>query len=70
VPLFLTQALVPYMQHGGRIINASSGYTRVAAPTHVTYSATKGALNASTLALAPAPGASRHQCECSHAWSN
>ncbi|MGW4501067.1 SDR family NAD(P)-dependent oxidoreductase [Micromonospora sp. NPDC004336] len=53
VPLFLTQALWPHMRDGGRVVNISTGYTRIAAPTHPVYSATKAALNALTLALAP-----------------
>ncbi|MER7330889.1 MULTISPECIES: SDR family oxidoreductase [unclassified Micromonospora] len=57
VPLFLTQALWPHMRDGGRVVNISTGYTRIAAPTHPVYSATKAALNALTLALAPALGA-------------
>jgi NAD(P)-dependent dehydrogenase (short-subunit alcohol dehydrogenase family) len=56
-PLFLTQALAPSFRPGGRIVNISTGYTRVAAPTHPVYSATKSALNALTLALAPTLGA-------------
>ncbi|MFG3710685.1 SDR family NAD(P)-dependent oxidoreductase [Micromonospora sp. NPDC047730] len=57
VPIFLTQALWPHLRDGGRVINVSTGYTRIAAPTHPVYSATKAALNALTLALAPTLGA-------------
>jgi 3-oxoacyl-[acyl-carrier protein] reductase len=55
-PLFLIQRLAPSMGRNGRIVNISTGYTRVAAPTHPVYSASKAALNALTLALAPAFG--------------
>lgn len=51
-PLFLTQAVAPFMPAGGRVVNVSTGYTRVAAPTHVVYAASKAALNNLTLALA------------------
>ncbi|TGS50246.1 SDR family oxidoreductase, partial [Mesorhizobium sp. M3A.F.Ca.ET.201.01.1.1] len=37
----------------GRIINVSTGFTRIAAPTHPAYAASKGALETLTLALAP-----------------
>ncbi|MFP3802790.1 SDR family oxidoreductase, partial [Paraburkholderia sp. SIMBA_027] len=34
-------------------INVSTGFTRIAAPTHPAYAASKGALETLTLALAP-----------------
>jgi len=55
-PLFLMQELAPAFRDGGRIVNISTGYTRVAAPTHPAYAATKGAINTLGLALAPTFG--------------
>jgi NAD(P)-dependent dehydrogenase (short-subunit alcohol dehydrogenase family) len=55
-PLFLIQELAPAFREGGRIVNISTGYTRVAAPTHPVYAATKAALNNLGLALAPTFG--------------
>ncbi|MFC4337778.1 SDR family NAD(P)-dependent oxidoreductase [Salininema proteolyticum] len=56
-PLFLTQELAPQLADGsGRVVNISTGFTRIAAPTHVAYAASKGALNTLTLALAPVLG--------------
>ncbi|AKG33430.1 SDR family NAD(P)-dependent oxidoreductase [Paenibacillus durus] len=52
-PYFLTQAASPFIRNGGRIINISTGFTRVAGPTHTIYSASKGAIETLTLALAP-----------------
>ncbi|MHA7848997.1 SDR family NAD(P)-dependent oxidoreductase [Serratia sp. D1N4] len=49
---FLTQAASPHIREGGRIINFSSALTRIAAPTRPVYAASKGAINALTLALA------------------
>jgi Dehydrogenases with different specificities (related to short-chain alcohol dehydrogenases) len=52
-PYFITQAASPFIRNGGRIINISTGFTRVAGPTHTIYSASKGAIETLTLALAP-----------------
>ncbi|MFJ7638340.1 SDR family oxidoreductase [Peribacillus sp. NPDC097225] len=52
-PYFITQAASPFIRNGGRIINISSGFTRVAGPMHTIYSASKGAIDTLTLALAP-----------------
>jgi NAD(P)-dependent dehydrogenase (short-subunit alcohol dehydrogenase family) len=41
---FLTQALLPLIADGGRIVNLSSGLTRVSAPGFGAYSAVKGAI--------------------------
>jgi 3-oxoacyl-[acyl-carrier protein] reductase len=49
---FLIQAAAPHIRDGGRIINLSSALTRIAAPTRAIYAASKGAINALTLALA------------------
>lgn len=41
---FLTQALLPLIEDGGRIINLSSGLTRITLPGFGAYSAMKGAV--------------------------
>ena len=51
-PFFLTQALLPLMADGGRIVNFSSGLTRVSYPGFSAYSAAKGAVEMLTLYLA------------------
>ena len=56
-PFFLIQKVAEHMRDHGRIINISTGFTRVAAPTHPAYAASKGALETLTLALAPLFGA-------------
>lgn len=55
-PLFLIQEFAPRLRKGGRVVNISTGYTRVAAPTHPVYATTKAALNNLGLALAPVFG--------------
>jgi len=52
-PFFLIQAIADHIHDNGRIINISTGFTRVAAPTHPAYAASKGAIETLTLALAP-----------------
>jgi NAD(P)-dependent dehydrogenase (short-subunit alcohol dehydrogenase family) len=49
---FLTQALLPLLADGGRIINFSSGLTRIALPGFAAYSAAKGAIETLTLYMA------------------
>ncbi len=49
---FLTQALLPLMAKGGRIVNFSSGLTRVSYPGFSAYSAAKGAVEILSLYLA------------------
>ncbi len=49
---FLTQALLPLMGNGGRIVNFSSGLTRVSYPGFSAYSAAKGAIEILTLYMA------------------
>jgi NAD(P)-dependent dehydrogenase (short-subunit alcohol dehydrogenase family) len=49
---FLTQALLPLLADGGRIINTSSGLTRVSAAGFSAYSAAKGAVEILTLYMA------------------
>jgi NAD(P)-dependent dehydrogenase (short-subunit alcohol dehydrogenase family) len=41
---FLTQALLPLIADGGRIVNLSSGLTRVTFPGYAAYAAVKGAV--------------------------
>lgn len=55
-PFFLIQKFSDHINDNGRIINISTGFTRVAAPTHSVYAASKGALETLTLSLAPAFG--------------
>ncbi|MDQ0233245.1 SDR family NAD(P)-dependent oxidoreductase [Metabacillus malikii] len=52
-PYFITQAASPFIRNGGRIINISTGFTRVAGPMQSIYSASKGAIETLTLSLAP-----------------
>lgn len=52
-PFFLIQTVADHIRDNGRIINISTGFTRVAAPTHPAYAASKGAIQTLTLALAP-----------------
>lgn len=49
---FLTQALLPVLADGGRIINFSSGLTRVSFPGFSAYSAAKGAVEILTIYMA------------------
>jgi NAD(P)-dependent dehydrogenase (short-subunit alcohol dehydrogenase family) len=49
---FLTQALLPLLADGGRIVNFSSGLTRIAAPGFSAYSAAKGAVEVLTVYMA------------------
>ncbi len=49
---FLTQALLPLMKDGGRIVNISSGLTRFSFPGSAAYAAMKGAVEVFTRYLA------------------
>ncbi|QNH02767.1 SDR family NAD(P)-dependent oxidoreductase [Pseudomonas sediminis] len=49
---FLTQALLPLMTDGARIVNISSGLTRIAYPGFAAYSAVKGAVEVLSVYLA------------------
>jgi NAD(P)-dependent dehydrogenase (short-subunit alcohol dehydrogenase family) len=49
---FLTQALLPLIADGGRIVNLSSGLTRFAYPGYAAYAACKGAVEVMTRYLA------------------
>ncbi|MTT31432.1 SDR family oxidoreductase [Terrilactibacillus sp. BCM23-1] len=51
-PYFISQSLVQYIENNGRIINISSGVTRIAFPHMMVYSMTKGAMNTMTFTLA------------------
>lgn len=51
-PFLITQAALPRLVDGGRIINVSSVVTRVAFPDIIGYAMTKGAIDALTLNLA------------------
>src|SRR5262245_55799263 len=55
-PLFLIQELATRLRDGGRIVNITTGFTRIAAPTHPVLAATKAAVNNLTLAFAPVFG--------------
>lgn len=49
---FLTQVLLPIIADGGRIVNLSSGLTRMTIPGYTAYSAVKGAVEVLTRYLA------------------
>jgi NAD(P)-dependent dehydrogenase (short-subunit alcohol dehydrogenase family) len=49
---FLTQALLPLLADGGRIVNLSSGLTRVSYPGFAAYAAAKGAVEVLSIYLA------------------
>jgi NAD(P)-dependent dehydrogenase (short-subunit alcohol dehydrogenase family) len=49
---FLTQTLLPLLADGGRILNMSSGLTRVSFPGFSAYSAAKGAVEILTVYMA------------------
>ncbi|MEC9408313.1 MAG: SDR family oxidoreductase [Pseudomonadota bacterium] len=51
-PFFLTQALLPLLRDGGRILNVSSGLSRFCLPGHAAYGAAKGAVDVLTRYLA------------------
>lgn len=54
---FLTQALLPLIADGGRIVNLSSGLTRLALPGYAAYAAAKGAVEVLTRYMAKELGA-------------
>lgn len=49
---FLTQALLPLLADGGRIVNLSSGLTRITFPGYAAYAAAKGAVEVLTRYMA------------------
>jgi 3-oxoacyl-[acyl-carrier protein] reductase len=55
-PLFLIQEFAPRLRDGGRVVNITTGFTRIAAPTHPVLAATKAAVGNLTLAFAPVFG--------------
>ncbi|MBF5013623.1 SDR family NAD(P)-dependent oxidoreductase [Burkholderia pseudomultivorans] len=56
---FLTQTLLPLIRDGGRIVNVSSGLTRVAMPGSAAYASMKGAVEVLTRYLAKELGPRR-----------
>ena len=56
---FLTQALLPLLADGGRIVNLSSGLTRISYPGFAAYSAAKGAVEVLSVYLAKELGPRR-----------
>jgi len=56
---FLTQKLLPLLKDGGRIVNMSSGLTRVSFPGSSAYAAAKGAIEVLTRYLAKELGPRR-----------
>ena len=54
---FLTQALLPSIADGGRIVNLSSGLTRLSYPGYAAYAAVKGAVEVLSLYMAKELGA-------------
>lgn len=54
---FLTQALLPLMADGGRIVNVSTGLTRVSAPGWSVYASVKAAIEVLTVYMAKELGA-------------
>lgn len=56
---FLTQKLLPLINDGGRIVNLSSGLTRIIAPGYAAYATMKGAMETLTKYMAKELGARR-----------
>ncbi len=56
---FLTQTLLPLIADGGRIVNLSSGLTRLSYPGYAAYAAVKGAVEVLTRYMAKELGARR-----------
>jgi NAD(P)-dependent dehydrogenase (short-subunit alcohol dehydrogenase family) len=56
-PMLLTEALVPHLADGGRILNVSTGLTRFIAGPYSAYAAAKGAVEVWTRYLAQELGA-------------
>lgn len=54
---FLTQALLPLLADGGRIVNISTGLTRITYPGYAAYAAVKGAIEVLTRYMAKEFGA-------------
>ena len=58
-PFFLTQTLLPLIADGGRIVNISSGLTRIIYPGRIAYGAMKGAVEVMTRYMAKELGPRR-----------
>jgi NAD(P)-dependent dehydrogenase (short-subunit alcohol dehydrogenase family) len=58
-PFFLTQALLPMIKDGGRIVNLSSGLTRFSYPGYAAYAMMKGGVEVLTRYLAKELGPRR-----------
>jgi 3-oxoacyl-[acyl-carrier protein] reductase len=58
-PFFLTQALLPHLNEGGRVINISSSASRLAGVDFIVYSMSKAALDMFTRVLAKDLGPSK-----------
>jgi NAD(P)-dependent dehydrogenase (short-subunit alcohol dehydrogenase family) len=58
-PFFLTQALLPLIADGGRILNVSTGLARFTLPGYAAYAACKGAVEVLTRYMARELGARR-----------
>lgn len=54
---FLTQALLPLLADGGRIVNLSTGLTRMSYPGYAAYAAAKGAVEVLSVYMAKELGA-------------
>ena len=58
-PFFLSQKLLPLMKDGGRILNVSSGLTRITLPGHSAYAAMKKAVESLSVYMAKELGPRR-----------
>jgi len=58
-PFFLTQRLLPLIADGGRIVNVSTGLTRITYPGRAAYASAKGAVEVMTRYLAQELGPRR-----------
>jgi NAD(P)-dependent dehydrogenase (short-subunit alcohol dehydrogenase family) len=58
-PFFLTQTLLPLIADGGRIVNISSGLTRIIYPGRIAYASMKGAVEVMTRYMAKELGPRR-----------
>jgi len=58
-PFFLTQTLLPLIADGGRIVNISSGLTRIISPGRIAYGSMKGAVEVMTRYMAKELGPRR-----------
>ena len=56
-PFFLTQALLPLLADGGRILNVSTGLARFTSPGYAAYASAKGAVEVLTRYMAKELGA-------------